>query len=109
MKITKITARSKRTLPHPTKSFANFGADFELTANLDDNDDPNECIEKLRKECENLCEQHCADVRYGLIHGEEIRSNVEKLEAARRRVEELEQKLETIDMPLFAVPGKDEQ
>lgn len=107
MKIQKITVRSKRTLPHPTKSFANYGADFELTAEIEDGDNEQECIEALRVRCENLCEQHCADVEYGLRHGETIRSQSRQLEQARKMVKELEEKLESHEneFPLFCKPS----
>ncbi len=72
MKITKITARAGRTLPHPTRSFANVKADIELVAELDDGENEAEAIRDLQVRCEQIVESHSRDVRESILKGEEF-------------------------------------
>jgi hypothetical protein len=89
MKIKQVTARSGRTVPHPTRSFSNIKTDIELVAELDADDDPDASIHALRIQAEQIVQTHQEQVC------ESIRKGVE-IVATQSRIEQLEAELEVL-------------
>ena len=103
MKIRRITARAGRTLPHPTRQFANVKADIELVADLEEGDDEKSSIRDLQVRCEQIVEQHSRDVCESIRRGEEIESTYQRVARLETELEREKAKAEKFDGYLFPV------
>lgn len=54
MQIRTISVRAGGTIPHPTRHFENSKAEIEITADLEEGDDINACIELLAEQTSGL-------------------------------------------------------
>lgn len=93
MKITNISVRASRTLPHPNLDYANYKADIELHASLDDGDDPAKVAVHLQHQAESLVEQHCAELRGSI-------DNFHRVVEARQQIPKLESQIESLQKQL---------
>jgi len=92
MKITQITARAGRVVPHPTRSFANVRADLELTATIDESDDQDECVRKLQIQVERTVEEHIAEVQHAIREGEHVAQRLNRIQSLESELEMLREK-----------------
>lgn len=58
MKITSITVHAGRTFNHPHEDYSNLRPSIQLTAQLEDGDDPQQVAKDLQSRAEGLVEDH---------------------------------------------------
>ncbi len=88
MKIDSISVRASRTLPHPKYAYANYKADIELHASLEEGDDPAKSVQQLQQQAESMVEQHCAELRGSI-------DNFHRVVEARQQIPRLESESRT--------------
>ena len=111
MKVTKITVRAGRCVPHPLYDYGNLKADLELVAELEEGDDPDAVRQQLQEDIESQVEQHVADLREGILDLQAQTDRRERIKQLERdlaaRNEELERiRTEFDDRPLLMPRGK---
>jgi hypothetical protein len=93
-KVTSITVRAARTLPHPYESFANFNASIELHADLDEGDDVRLTTATLQGQAESMIEQHCAELRHSIGEFKRVADAREQVPKLERQIAMLQQQLD---------------
>lgn len=115
MKVTRITVNAGRTFNHPYENYSNLRPSVEMTATLDDGDNPNECAKALQARAEELVENHKRHLLSSLERLHEL-STLERetaslennIGASQRRLEYLhEQRERFIEDPTQFEPVRD--
>jgi hypothetical protein len=82
-----ITIRAGRTIPHPTRSYANISTNVELAVELDDGDDPRSVIDATRIQAEQIVHTHQEQVLHSIRTGETLQSTSSKIAALEAELE----------------------
>lgn len=83
MKITNIVVRAGRTFNHPHEQYSNLKPEVELTATLDESDNPAEAVKQLQSRAEGLVEDH----KQGLLKSIEELHNLTERQSEMRGLE----------------------
>jgi len=107
MKISRVTVRAGRCVPHPLHSYGNLKADLEIVADLEDGDDPDEVRKELQSKIESDVEQHVADLKEGIRDLQASASQRERIARLQKELEDKQKQLaeweaEFQDRPLLA-------
>lgn len=82
-----ITIRSGRTIPHPTRSYANISTSVELAVEVDDGDDPRSVVDATRIQAEQIVHTHQEQVLNSIRTGETLQSTSGKIAALEAELE----------------------
>lgn len=58
MKIAQVKVTAGRTFNHPFETYSNLRPEIELTATIEDGDDPEKCTKELQAKAESMVEDH---------------------------------------------------
>ena len=77
MKIKEITVHAGRTFNHPFESYSNLRPSVSMTADISENEDPEEAIRTLQAKAEGLVEDHKQNMLSSLeeIHDLEMKNH----------------------------------
>ena len=102
MKITNTVVRAGRTIPHPTRSYSNIKTEVELTAAIEEGEDAQEAIQKLRIQAEQVVQTHQDQVCESIRKGTEIVSTLQRIQQLESELKILREREKSHQGLLFA-------
>ena len=106
MKTTTITVSAGRCFNHPYESYSNLQPHVEMTATIEEGDDPIECAKQLQHAAETLVEDHKRTMLASIEELEQMRRSQKELQelgsmmaTQQRRIDELRKAHPELQLP----------